>query len=399
MINSEQHVTYKNNKFKHMKNCIYTFILTFCINTLTAQTIYEEFESYKLGETRQIKIQLPRNYDENTDQSYPLFIVFDGDYMFEVVAGNVDYYSYWEDMPEAIVVGINQSDTRNDDCYYSEQNDLPVESGADFFEFIGMELIPHIENNYRTENFRVAVGHGETANFINYFMLKAKPLFQAYIVISPSLAPSMNDYISQRLQQYETKLFYYLATASNDIKSIKKDTETLNTAITSIDNKNILYNFDNFEGATHYSAPAHAIPKALESIFYVFQPISKKEYKESILTLETSPVEYLLDKYKVISDLFGIDKQILINDFKAIAAAIKKKEQWDYFEDLGKLARKEYPDTVLGNYYLARFYEENGQPKKAMRTYRSAYVFEEIAGITKDLMLEKADEIKADFGY
>ena len=35
-----------------MKNYIYTFILAFCINTLTAQTIYEEFESYKLGETR-----------------------------------------------------------------------------------------------------------------------------------------------------------------------------------------------------------------------------------------------------------------------------------------------------------------------------------------------------------
>ncbi len=382
-----------------MKNRIYIFILAFCINTITAQTIYEQFESYKLGETREIKIQLPRNYDENTDQSYPLFLVFDGDYMFEAVAGNVDYYSYWEDMPEAIVVGINQSDTRNDDCYYSEQNDLPVESGANFFEFISMELLPYINSTYRTENFIVAVGHGETANFINYYMLKPKPLFQAYIVVSPSLAPSMNDYISQRLQQYETKLFYYLATASNDIKSIKKDAETLNTTISSIDNKNILYNFDNFEGATHYSAPAHAIPKALESIFYVFQPISKKEYKESILTLETSPVEYLLEKYKVISDLFGIEKQILINDFKAIAAAIKKKEKWDYFEDLGKLARKEYPDTVLGNYYLARFYEENGQPKKAMRTYRSAYIFEEIAGITKDYMLERADEIKADFGY
>ena len=383
-----------------MKNIIYTLILVFSVNNiLIAQTIYEEFESYKLGETREIKIQLPRNYEENTEQSYPLFIVFDGDYMFEAVAGNVDYYSYWEDMPEAIVVGVNQSDTRDHDCYYSEQNDLPVESGANFFEFISMELLPHINSAYRTENFRVVVGHGETANFINYFMLKPKPLFQAYITISPSLAPSMNDYISQRLQQYETKLFYYLATASNDIKAIKKDVETLNTTITSIDNKNILYNFDNFEGATHYSAPAHAIPKALESIFYVFQPISKKEYKESILTLETSPIEYLLEKYKVISDLFGIEKQILINDFKAIAAAIKKKEQWEYFEDLGKLARKEYPDTVLGNYYLARFYEETGQPKKAMRTYRSAYVFEEVAGITKDYMLERADEIKADFGY
>ena len=374
-------------------------MLAFCINTLTAQTIYEEFESRKLGETREIKIQLPRNYEENTEQSYPLFLVFDGDYMFEAVAGNVDYYSYWEDMPEAIVVGINQSDTRNDDCYYSEQNDLPVESGANFFEFISMELLPYIISNYRTEDFRVAVGHGETANFINYFLLKPKPLFQAYITVSPSLAPSMNDYISQRLQQFESKLFYYLATGSNDIKSIKKDAETFNTTISSIDNKNILFNFDSFEGATHYSAPAHAIPKALESIFYVFQPISKKEYKESILTLETSPVEYLLEKYNVIRDLFGIEKQVLINDFKAVAAAIKKKEQWDYFEDLGKLARKEYPDTVLGNYYLARFYEETGQPKKAMRTYRSAYVFEEIAGITKDEMLERADRIKADFGF
>ncbi|MCK5401574.1 MAG: esterase, partial [Flavobacteriaceae bacterium] len=266
-------------------------------------------------------------------------------------------------------------------------------------EFISMELIPHIISTYRTEDFRVAVGHGETANYINYYLLKDKPLFQAYIVVSPSLAPSMNDYISQRLKQYETKLFYYLATASNDIKSIKKDAETLNTTITSIDNKNILYNFDSFEGATHYSAPAHALPKALESIFYVFQPISKKEYKESILTLESSPVEYLQEKYKIISDLFGIDKQILINDFKAIAAAIEKNKKFEYFEDLGKIARKEYPGTILGHYYLARFYEEMGQPKKAMRTYRSAYVFEEIAGITKEYMMERADEIKADFGY
>ncbi|RLD28521.1 MAG: esterase [Bacteroidetes bacterium] len=382
-----------------MKKTIYTFILIFCISTVVAQTIYEEFESYKLGETREIKIQLPRNYDENTDQFYPLFIVFDGDYMFEAVAGNVDYYSYWEDMPEAIVVGINQGDTRDADNHYSEQNDLPVETGANFFEFISMELLPYIESNYRTTNFKIAVGHGETANFINYYMLKPKPLFQAFIVISPSLAPSMNDYISQRLQQYETKLFYYLATASNDIKYIKKDTKTLNNTITSIDNKNILYNFDSFEGATHYSAPAHAIPKALESIFHVFQPITKKEYKESILTLETSPVEYLLDKYKVISDLFGIDKQILINDFKAIAAAVEKKKAFDYFEDLGKIARKQYPDTLLGNYYLARFYEETGEPKKAMRTYKGAYGLEEIGGITIDLMLEKASEIKVDFGY
>ena len=63
------------------------------------------------------------------------------------------------------------------------------------------------------------------------------------------------------------------------------------------------------------------------------------------------------------------------------------------------MARKAYHETILGTYYIARFYEETGEPKKAMRTYQSAYTLEEIAGLTKDLMLERADLIKEDFGY
>ena len=119
-----------------MKHTAKLLLLFFSIGTMNAQTIYEEFDSYKLGENRQIKIQLPRNYEQNTEKSYPLFVVLDGDYMFEAVAGNVDYYSYWEDMPEAIVVGINQVNFREADNYYSEQNSLPTDSGAKFFEFI-----------------------------------------------------------------------------------------------------------------------------------------------------------------------------------------------------------------------------------------------------------------------
>ena len=382
-----------------MKNIIYIFTFLFASQLINAQVLYEAFESSKLGESREIKIQLPRGYDENKDIKYPIIVVFDGDYMFEAVAGNVDYFSYWEDMPEAIVVGVNQLDHRADDCYYSEQNSLPIESGAAFFEFIGMELIPHINRTYRTENFRVAIGHGETANFINYYLLKEVPLFQAYISISPDLATDMTTYLSERLAKIESKVFYYLATSTNDVKSLKTRTEALNTSIAAIDNKSVLYNFDNFEGPSHYALPAHAIPNALESIFLVFQPISKDEYKNTILKLEGSPVEYLLEKYSTIEDLFGIEKQILVNDFKAIAAAIKKTEKFEYFEDLGKIARKQYPETLLGSYYIARYYEEMGEPKKAMKTYQSAYILDEIAGITKDLMLEKADEIKADFGY
>ena len=382
-----------------MNKTILCFLLYFVANTVHSQAIYKTIHSDKLKEDRQLKILLPRGYDKEDSKKYPLIIVFDGDYLFEPVAGDVDYFSYWDDMPEAIVIGIKQDEQRYDDCTYSEQNSLPVEKGADFFEFIGYELVPYMEDNYKTENFRVAIGHGETANFINYYLLKDVPLFQAYISISPDLAPQMGQYITDRLNSIDSQVFYYLATSSNDAPSIKEKVESLNKDLAAIDKKNIHYNFDNFEGPSHYSLPAHAIPNALENIFTIFRPISKKEYTETILKLDTSPVDYLLEKYKMINDLYGIEKQILVNDFKAIEAAIEKKEQFQYYEDLGKLARKEYPETLLGNYYLARYYEEKGEPKKAMKMYTSAYILDEIGGITKDLMMEKADQIKADFGY
>ncbi len=382
-----------------MKNILTVFITVLCLGVLNAQTIYEEFQSVKLGTSRELKIQLPRNYEENPEKRYPLFIVFDGDYLFEPVAGNVDYYSYWEDMPEAIVVGINQVNSRDEDNHYSDQTYFPVESGAKFFEFIGMELIPYIEDTYRTANFRIAVGHGETANFINYFLFKKEPLFNAYMALSPDLAMSMLDNLPTRLSELEKKVFYYLATATNDIKPLREDANVLNTRLSALENNNIIFSFNEFNGPTHYSLPAHAIPNALESIFFVFQPISKKEYTERILTLETSPVDYINEKYKMINELFNLEKQVLINDFKAIAAAIEKNKLYSEYEALGKLARKEYPDTLLGNYYLGRFYEETGEPKKAMRTYKSAYILEEIGGHTKDDMLDRADAIKRDFGY
>ncbi|GAA3600486.1 alpha/beta hydrolase-fold protein [Flavivirga amylovorans] len=382
-----------------MKKAVVFFLLLFVSLNLGAQVKYETFQSYKLGEDRQLKIQLPRGYKTNTDKTYPLFVVLDGDYMFEAVAGNVDYYSYWEDMPESIIVGINQVDKRFDDCLYSEQNSLPIETGAAFYEFIGLELIPYIEKKYRTANFRIAVGHGETANFINYYLLKSQPLFQAYIAISPELAPNMLDYLPERLSKLESKTYYYLANTKNDLGSIKKMTDVLNKDLSAIENENLLYSFNSFETPSHYSVPLYALPNAFENIFKVFQPISKKEYKETILELETSPVDYLVEKYQTINDLLGIKKKVLINDFKAISAAIEKTEQFEYYEALGKMARDQYPDTLLGGYYLARFYEEMGEPKKAMRTYQTAYTLKEIAGISKDLLIEKIDLIKEDFGY
>ncbi len=121
-------------------------ILYFFINISFSQTIYDSFESEFLNESRELKIQLPRNYDYNTKKDYPLIIVFDGDYMFEAVSGSIDYLSYWGDIPESIIVGVNQIDSRYDDCSVLDNIDyIPISSSANFFDFISQELIPFFD--------------------------------------------------------------------------------------------------------------------------------------------------------------------------------------------------------------------------------------------------------------
>jgi predicted alpha/beta superfamily hydrolase len=370
----------------------------FCTTPLYAQTQYEYIESDRLG-TRELKIQLPRNYEENTEKYYPLILVLDGDFLFEIVAGNVDYTSYWADMPEALVVGINQVETRSEDLFVSDATFFPTQDGAKFYEFLGAELMPYLEENYRLGTFKVAVGHGASANFINFYSFRKTPLFQAYIALSPSMSPYMDSNLTEQLADLKTPLFYYMSTASEDFRDHRKDITALNTKLEAIDSNHLFYAFDNFDGLDHYGLVNASIPKALQHIFLVFQPISRSEYKKYILPLETSPVAYLTEKYDRIETLFGIEKQILLNDFRAIASALDKKEQFEYFKDLAKLARESYPDSVLHNYYMGRFYEATGNPKKAMKTYREAYIYQEIDGITKDDLLDKADRIKVEYGY
>ena len=379
------------------KAILLLFLFVFAI--AQAQVEYKELTSEKLGTTRQIKVQLPRNYSANTEKNYPVIIVMDGDYLFEPVAGNVDYYSYWEEMPDALVVGILQGDSRNEDTFYDDVNFLPDDTGASFFEFVGLELMPYLDANYRTANFRIAVGHDLTANFINFYLMKEPTLFQGYISLSPDLSPMMEERLVTRLGATKQKIFYYLATGTEDIKVLREPINSLNGQLKTLNNPMVKMYFDNFEDGTHYSLVGQAIPKALENIFSISRPISKKEYKETILNLPGSPYDYLVEKYAIVKELFGLENKIRINDFIATSTALEKRSDWEGLENLGKLARQQYPDTMLGSYYLALAMENTGSPKKAMKTYQNGFLLEEVSFITKDLMLDKAAQIKEDFGY
>ena len=379
-----------------MKKHLFLLIVSFSFSSIFAQFKLDTITSARLKEDRVISISLPYSYGKEKNKKYPLLLLLDGNYLFEPFSGALKYGNYWDDLPEVITVAIDQGKPfdRELESYVDDQNGLPIEKGAQFFDFITMELMPYLEKKYTIAPFKIIAGHDVTAGFLNLFLYKDNPLFDAYISMSPEFPKDMETRIPKRLNLINKPLFYYQSTADGDLKKMQDLIKTLDTNIKTVNNPNLNYQFDDFKNASHYSLVLHSIPNALYHIFGVYQPISNTEYQEKIVKLPSDYVGFLTKKYDIIEKSYGIKMPIRINDFRAIEAAILKNNAFTEFEQLAALSKKSYPKAMLSQYHMGMFYEKTGDTKKANKAYMNAYNMEEIGSLTKDFMLEKADAMK-----
>jgi len=380
-----------------MKRIVTIFAFLLCFGA-EAQVTQEIFESFKLQERRDVRYYFPEEMDET--KKHPLIVVLDAEYLFDQVVATAQFYSEFHGMPEMIIVGINQLEksVRLDDCAFEEDTGLPSEKGKQFFEFLGMEIIPYLDLNYNTAPFKMIIGYDITANFENYWLFKGNSLFNAYVSISPTLAPEMENRVPARLAELNQQLFYQLIVEDEKSKYIPRIKE-MDKAIKAISKESLRYYFDEYEGADHISIAAYGIGRAFDNIFKMFKPISPKEYKEDILTSEEPVYQYLQNKYESIQNLFGLTKRVELNDVMAIYAGIRKKEDFDSLKPLSDLCKEEFKGTMLGFYFEGEYYEQMGEPKKALRTFEKAFGMDEIDFLTKEMALEKIDALKADFGF
>jgi predicted alpha/beta superfamily hydrolase len=355
------------------------------------------FNSTRLGESRELTIGLPASYEKNTSEKYPLLILLDGDYLFDPFSGALTYGAYWGDLPETIVIGISQNKNgeREYDSSFDEIEGTPNEKGIKFFEFIGGELLPYLEKKFRIAPFKIIAGHDTTAGFLNFFLYKDEPLFNAYISLSPELATDMETRLPDRLSKLNTPIFYYQSTGDGDVKKMKEQIQELDKGIKKAANPLVNYKYDDFKDATHYSLVLYSIPSALYQFFDSYKPISSSEYTTKIAKLEKDYVKYLTDKYEIINKTLGVKTPIRVNDFKAIEAAILQNKAYDELDKLSDLANKNYPKSMLASYELGLMYEKTNDFKKAAKAYQNGFQKQEIGDLTKEMMLQKADDMKA----
>jgi uncharacterized protein len=141
-----------------------------------------------LSEARSYQVYMPDSYVWATDRRYPVLYVLDGESDFLHTAVSVGYLAAHGEIPEMIVVGID-STVRVRDFTQTDWPEAWVGGGGagNFKRFLSTELIPIIEQSYRTDGFRVLSGHSAGGQFALYCLTSEPSLFRAYFALSPSL--------------------------------------------------------------------------------------------------------------------------------------------------------------------------------------------------------------------
>src|ERR1700722_8229240 len=210
-------------------------ILAFCLITLgaDAQTIIDNrvtigisdtLHSTILGETQQFWVSLPTNYDNSRflRGHYPVIYVFDGDANFSTVASMARQLSVRNGnsvLPEAIVVGImnnhrNRDFTPYPSSFWVYPGPSPLKNtggGERFAAYLQNELIPYIDSKYSTTPYRVLIGHSLGGLAATNILIDHTRLFNAYVIIDPSLWYDNQGFLHQAQKALRQKSFAGIA--------------------------------------------------------------------------------------------------------------------------------------------------------------------------------------------
>jgi predicted alpha/beta superfamily hydrolase len=151
-----------------------------------------------LQEDRPYLVYLPQSYQNKAfaPKRYPVLYLLDGDLHFHSASGVVQYLGAAIHIPELIVVALPNTQRTRDltpthAMKEADGKETPAFAssggGPNFLRFLSEELIPKIERQYRTEPYRILVGHSLGGLFATYAFLQRPQIFQAYIAIDPSL--------------------------------------------------------------------------------------------------------------------------------------------------------------------------------------------------------------------
>lgn len=351
------------------------FALFMFINTLSVQA-QKDFEDITFGkyryvhseimnEDRQLFVYLPDDYD-SSNESYPvvfqLYSHFMHNYYLPAVR-TTDIMGGNGQAPKMIVVGIKNREFRYRDLL--PEAHWGGESKIDnFLKFFETELIPFIEKNYRTKDYRILSGPQAGAAFGVYAMSEKPDLFNAYFLTSPFWVASSRETLLNKFadavknNDFSNKFImtsYGKYEAGEELKAIQKFQEL----IAEIKSPSFEYFENILDPEFGFSSPID-FEKGMKRLFkdYKFPGVQKAQDLATIISYYKNLSKKMKVTIKVPEHalVFEGDKYVRENDLdKALEIFIKMHEL--------------YPEGLMGYDRIGDVYRKKEMYEQSIKYY------------------------------
>lgn len=254
------------NEFNKKENSINYVANNIVPNTSGEFTIYSEI----LKEERKIEISLPKGY-KDTEKQYPVLYFLDAE-MESRFTNIIDMVESQHDLgvlPQMIIVGIHNTN-RNRDTIPVSIEARPGSGGAkQFLMFLDEELVPLINELYRTSFPRVLYGASNAGLFVVYALLEEPCSFDAYIASSPMIG-WCPDFIHTLAEETFSKSlrdkFLFMIFGSDDYLRVTRDVPIFVDFLQGISPEGLQWESRMLEGMGH--VPPDSLEEGLKVLFH-----------------------------------------------------------------------------------------------------------------------------------
>lgn len=330
---------------------------------------YRKLHSDILNEDRLLLVCLPEGYDQ-CSMSYPVLYVLYGDQVRGYFAEAVHIVSRLSDegsIPQMIVIGVANVERYRDLSPVGRRgNPSGIEPFSDFIE---KELLPFVENEYRTKDYRILLGPQAGAAFGLYTLVKRKGFFDAFIIENPFrsepvhgvLLPLVEELLRKGLPSYT---FIQITCADREgyldktreigyMREFQREVEQRNP--------------DNLTLITHYlgEIPDFIPPPLLkEGLRELFRDYNFPEDRE------VRGLSDITSYYAALSDKLGFEITIPEKTLADEALELAEKRGSDSAIEVLEYLIEIYPSSLNGYWRLANVYRELGDREKAIEYLR-----------------------------
>lgn len=326
-------------------------LLLLSLNSVFAQTPIQVGEihtikSERLKSERTVQLYLPKSYMED-EKEYPTLYILDGQlYFMNGVA--IQQSLHGEQMlPEMIVVGLVMERPERDDIFRSQWNE--------FEDFIMHELVPFIDNNYRTNGERILFGWETSGSVSSELLILDNSPFNG--AISTNGAYTDQGLIDSFNKQEKGKKYLYLTNTDKDIYTITSTRQAVEQ-LEANDIPNLVWEFNEFNNEIHESLPYLAMYHGLKFYYHNFPSpafIDISDFRKR------GGITYLNTYFKERGERFSLSPEIDANTKNTLIWMAWKHDDFEAFKDFmtefkDVLSTPRYASAYwqnrLGQYYL-----------------------------------------------